>query len=421
MSLSTLIGHARLAYIEADTELRVASWNQGAVHLFGYSEDDTMGKALCELVPLDRDDLRTCRKTRVATCCHKNIEGREIQSEIFFTPIMNFHGDRLGMAVLAKDISARLKDKESLRQKEQHLADISGFAPIGMYHVDMDGKVVSANPEYAWMMGYESSDAIIEQMTDFAGQAFFDPDRAEEFMFGVYEAEEVARFRCRLKRKDQSFIWAQCYAKATRNKTGRISGFSGFSIDISETVRAEQALKEANERLKKLTVIDGLTQIPNRRRFDEYLVSEWKRHFRTREPMSMVLCDIDFFKFYNDTYGHQAGDDCLRKVAKTIAGCVQRSADLTARYGGEEFAIILPATDAAGAMMVSENVRYSIMDLELKHEKSAIAGYITLSLGVATMIPDDDNSAETLVSFADECLYEAKELGRNQSIGKDLS
>ena len=314
-----------------------------------------------------------------------------------------------------------MKDKKDLKQQEQYLAEISGFAPIGIYHVNMEGNIVSANPEYAWMMGYESAEAIAEQVTDFATQAFYDSDRAEEFMFGVYEAEEVIRFRCRLKRKDNSFVWALCYAKATQDDAGRMSGFNGFSIDISDTVRAENQLKKANERLKLLSVMDGLTQIPNRRKFDEYLDSEWHRLFRTKEPMSVVLCDIDFFKLYNDNYGHQAGDDCLQKVARAIADCAQRSIDIAARYGGEEFALILPATDAEGAMAVSEGIRNSVENLKLDHEKSTVNEYVTLSLGVATMIPGKDNSAEALVALADECLYQAKENGRNQSIGKDQS
>ncbi len=418
MALSTLVGHANLGYIEADTQLRVNSWNQGATQLFGYTEDDTMGKPLNDLIPVSQADLQGCTKTRVVTCSHVNNSGQELQYEIFYTPIMNFKGEIFGVAVLAKDISARLKDKENLKQKEQYLAEISGFAPIGIYHVNMEGNVVSANPEYAWMMGYESAEAVVEQITDFAIQAFYDVEKADEFMFGVFEAEEVIRFRCRLKRKENSFVWALCYAKATRDDSGRMNGFYGFSIDISETVRAEQELKKANERLKMLSVIDGLTQIPNRRRFDEYLESEWLRHSREKQPMSVILCDIDFFKLYNDNYGHQAGDDCLQKVAAAIDECAGRSSDLAARYGGEEFAIILPNTDAEGALEVSEQVRQKIESLRLAHEKSKINDVVTLSLGVATMVPSGDAAADVVVALADEGLYEAKESGRNRSVGK---
>lgn len=414
LALGNLIGHAKLGFIEADNELRVSSWNQGAVELFGYSENDTMGRFLNELIPVTKRELVNCKQTQILTSSHINNKGKEIQCDIFYAPIVTIKGEKIGVAVLANDISARLKDKADLKQQERHLKDIFGFAPIGIYHVDMSGKVVSANPEYAWMLGYESAEAITEQITEFSSQIFFDKEKAVEFMFGVNEAEEVIRFRCRLKRKDNSFVWALCYAKATHDGSGRKSGFNGFSIDISETVRAEQELKKVNEKLKMLSVIDGLTQIPNRRRFDEYLDSEWKRHYRDKGSLAVVICDIDFFKLYNDHYGHQGGDECLQKVARAIHECAGRPGDLAARYGGEEFVLILPNTDVTGALVVAEKVRMKTASLKIPHDKSKAGEYVSLSLGVSAMVPGTDNSAEGLVKEADEGLYQAKANGRNQ-------
>jgi diguanylate cyclase (GGDEF)-like protein/PAS domain S-box-containing protein len=416
LALGNLIGQAKLAYIEADNQLQVSSWNLGAMELFGYTEDETMGQFLNDLIPIEKQALVKCKKTQQVECSPVNIHGEKVQCEMFYAPILNKKGQKLGVAVLAKDISKRLKDEASLRKQEQHLKDIFGFAPIGIYHVNMEGHVLSANPEYAWMLGYESSDAVTEQITDFVDQVFVDYQRAEDFMTGLYESEQVMRFRCRLKRKDNSFVWALCYAKVTCDKTGRMNGFNGFSIDIGDTVRTEKELKEANKKLKMLSVMDGLTQIPNRRRFDEYLEIEWKRHYRNKKNISVILCDIDFFKPYNDTYGHQAGDDCLKKVAQAIDKSVHRPGDLAARYGGEEFVLVLPSTDMEGAMAVAEDVRTAIMNLKIVHEKSTVHEHITLSLGVSTMIPDKDNSHTALVAKADKALYEAKETGRNQSI-----
>ncbi len=418
LALGNLIGHARLAYIEADLQLQVSSWNLGAQDLFGYTEDDTMGRYLNELIPVSKRELTNCKKTQLLTCSHVNNSDQKMQCDIYYAPIMNTRGKKLGIAVLAKDISSRLKDKESLKLQEEYLKDIFGFAPIGIYRVNMEGRILTANAEYAWMLGYESAEAIADQITDFAMQTFYDQEKAEEFMSGVFESGSVIRFRCRLKRKDNSFVWALCYAKATHDDSGRMNGFNGFSIDISETIRAEMELKKANERLKMLSVIDGLTQIPNRRKFDEYLGSEWKRHYRDKDQMSVILCDIDFFKLYNDSYGHQAGDDCLQKVAQAIHSCANRASDLVARYGGEEFAVILPGTDPDGAMVVAEEVRTCVQNLLITHEKSNVCDHVTLSLGVATLVPNKDNSAEQLVLLADEALYEAKENGRNKSLRK---
>ncbi len=414
LTLGNLIGHASLAYIEADNDLHVSSWNKGARDLFGYTEDETMGRFLNELTPLKKRDLTNCRTTELINSQVQR-DGKTIQCEIFYSPIINTKGEKLGVAVLAKDISARLKDKATLKHHEQNLSQVFEFAPIGFFHVNRDGNINSSNPEYAWMMGYESSEAVVEQITDFYSQTFFDKERSEEFRFSLREAGEIIRFRARLKRKDNSFVWALCYAKATQEASGRTDGFNGFAIDISETVRAEQELKKVNEKLKMLSVIDGLTQIPNRRKFDDYLGTEWNRHYRNKETMSLILSDIDFFKLYNDNYGHQEGDDCLVRVAKSIQTSASRSSDLAARYGGEEFAVVLPHTDAKGALIVSEEIRKNIEKLMIPHEKSEVNAHVTLSLGVATAMPGADNSAEGLLAMADEALYEAKEKGRNQS------
>ncbi len=414
LALSDLIGHADIAYIEANRKLEVVYWNQGAVRMFGLSEDDAMGQFLYDLLSLKKRELRACTETTLATFSRQDTKGCTIPYVLYYAPIMKVNGEKLGVAVMAKDILGNEKEKAAFRSRDKNLDDIFEFAPMGIYHINKEGNVVCANPEYAWMLGYESAQAAAEQISDFVGQTFYDPEIAEEFMFGVYEAEEVIRLRARLKKKDESLVWAICYARATKDEDGRINGFNGFSIDISEMVRTEEQLKAANEKLKMLSVMDGLTRISNRRRFDEYLDAEWRRHYRDKEQLSVILCDIDFFKLYNDNYGHQAGDECLIKVAGAIAASAARAADLAARYGGEEFALILPHTDASGAMAVAETVRESVQNLKIEHEMSKVSTHVSLSLGVATMVPDEGYQAEDLVALADKALYEAKENGRNK-------
>jgi two-component system cell cycle response regulator len=161
--------------------------------------------------------------------------------------------------------------------------------------------------------------------------------------------------------------------------------------------------------------IDGLTQIANRRRFDEYLIQEWGRHIRIQQPLSLMLCDVDHFKLYNDRYGHQAGDECLKNVAKAINHCF-RTGDLVARYGGEEFAMVLPHTHCAGAVQVAERVRSGVAAAALSHVASPVADHVTVSIGVAcrTPQPKDAANSRTLIEEADRNLYLAKHRGRNQ-------
>jgi diguanylate cyclase (GGDEF)-like protein len=175
-------------------------------------------------------------------------------------------------------------------------------------------------------------------------------------------------------------------------------------------------LQHANLELLKLANIDGLTQIPNRRNFDRYLAEEWQRHLREQQPLALILIDIDYFKSYNDHYGHQCGDDCLIQVAQAIAKIPQRPTDLVARYGGEEFVTILSNTSAEGALIVAKSIRKAIADLGIPHFKSEVSNYITLSLGIASLIPTPDKSLEDLIANADRALYAAKRKGRDRAI-----
>jgi len=174
-----------------------------------------------------------------------------------------------------------------------------------------------------------------------------------------------------------------------------------------------QKLEIANRELQRLASLDGLTGVANRRRFDEYLDVEWRRLAREKLPLSLILCDIDFFKKYNDTYGHQAGDACLRRVADALRFCARRSVDLVARYGGEEFAVILPNTTDVGASLVAEEIRTVVNALEIAHAQSAVSEHVTLSLGVACMQPTVNAPPSILIAVADAALYKAKAAGRN--------
>lgn len=186
-----------------------------------------------------------------------------------------------------------------------------------------------------------------------------------------------------------------------------------LEIEVNIRKQIEQELKDANKELKLISSRDGLTGIANRRYYDEYLAIEWERMARDRKPLSLLMCDIDFFKKYNDAYGHLEGDSCLKSVAQAIDDSCKRPADLAARYGGEEFAVILPDTDIDGAELVAESIREAINTLNIEHYDSP-EGHVTLSIGASTLIPVHGGEARGLVQRADAALYRAKTMGRNR-------
>lgn len=175
-----------------------------------------------------------------------------------------------------------------------------------------------------------------------------------------------------------------------------------------------QSLTEANHRLNELATLDGLTQVANRRRFNEYLDAQWRESRREQSPLSLVLCDVDYFKKFNDTYGHLAGDDCLKSVARAIAQIVKRPDDLVARYGGEEFAMILPRTDLTGAAHIAQIMRLAVQRLQIPHCSSHVRDTVSLSLGVASLIPTPETDPQVLINQADQALYQAKAAGRDR-------
>jgi diguanylate cyclase (GGDEF)-like protein len=179
-------------------------------------------------------------------------------------------------------------------------------------------------------------------------------------------------------------------------------------------------LEAANKALQHLAHVDGLTGVANRRRFNNYLNSQWLNLVPERSPLSLILCDIDFFKLYNDKYGHPAGDICLQKVGTVLSETVHNSQDLVARYGGEEFAVIMPNTNMGGAVHFAAAMQARVRELEILHEPSTISSYVTLSLGVATTIPTFESEPSSLILEADKALYKAKAEGRNRIILKQM-
>ena len=186
------------------------------------------------------------------------------------------------------------------------------------------------------------------------------------------------------------------------------------TVIVQARVRTHLTLKRNIDLLESLAFLDGLTGIPNRRRFDKELRSEWNRALRGQSPLSLLIADVDYFKKYNDHYGHGPGDEVLRKIARAIKASVQRTGDLVARYGGEEFVVLLPATDRRGVYRVAQRIQENIKALGIPHLHSPVAEQVTISLGGYTLVPGAGGCNELLLERADKLLYQAKQSGRNR-------
>lgn len=183
-------------------------------------------------------------------------------------------------------------------------------------------------------------------------------------------------------------------------------------IIVRARVRTHLTLKLQNDLLRSMALMDGLTGVANRRKFDEDISADWRQCFREQKPLSLILADVDFFKRYNDRYGHQAGDGCLKSVAQALFETVRRPYDLVARYGGEEFACVLPNTGLSGAVEIAERMQERIRALGIEHSASDVDRVVTVSLGVATLTPTGDLEYQALIEAADKQLYNAKKAGR---------
>jgi diguanylate cyclase (GGDEF)-like protein/PAS domain S-box-containing protein len=325
------------------------------------------------------------------------------------------------------DLEERVKDcrrlEASLRESEERfrfMAKTTGDVLYRLKYSTMKYDYISPSileltgysPEEIDAIGFSSLVIKVESLGENNLSIADIARNRQERKTGQYLADYLIRKKTGESRwlGDHSFPWL--------DESGNLIGSVGILSDITERKRVEATLRKMNQDLHLLATLDGLTGVANRRRFDEFISREWGRMRRERTPLSLILCDIDFFKLYNDTYGHQAGDDCLRAVAQAIRKSVNRPTDLVARYGGEEFAVVLSNTNAKGAVKIAENIRRQVEELSVAHHQPSGSRNLTISCGVSCLTPVEDNAPDRLIALADKGLYEAKNQGRNRVILK---
>jgi diguanylate cyclase (GGDEF)-like protein/PAS domain S-box-containing protein len=247
-----------------------------------------------------------------------------------------------------------------------------------------------------------------------------DQQRAQAIVRGLNSGTEGAMIECRIQKPGGEYIWVEASLRMVRNAaTGAPSGILNVVRDVSERKKAELRLQEAYNAVEALAVTDALTGLANRRRVDQYLATEWRRSQRDRQPLSLLMLDVDKFKTYNDTYGHQRGDSCLKQIAEACMDVVSRPGDLVARFGGEEFVVVLPNTESEGAEHIAEEICEALRNRRLPHSGNP-SGIVTISAGCATLIPRFGKHVPDLIEMADKALYKAKANGRDQVCNGNL-
>jgi len=213
--------------------------------------------------------------------------------------------------------------------------------------------------------------------------------------------------------KDGGYVWIRDVVHVVRNEAGEVESLVGFMFDISERKKTEEKLLTLQKELEALSFKDGLTGVANRRMFDSILEVEWANARRTNQPLSMILLDIDYFKQYNDHYGHVQGDQCLKRMGQVLSSAATRSRDFVARFGGEEFVLVLPETDEESAAKIAERCRNLLFKEQIPHEKSLVSQILSVSLGVGTIVPAHTDESIAFIEEVDKRLYRAKQNGRN--------
>ena len=269
------------------------------------------------------------------------------------------------------------------------------------------------------MGGWNSEELVSKDYLELVHEN--DRSNAEAIMRDLHSDGKDAILECRVRNKDGDYFWIEANLRLVHDpQTGLPSGILNVVRDVSERKKAEQKLQEAYNVVESLAITDALTGLANRRRFDQYLSSEWRRSMRDRQPLSLLMLDADKFKAYNDTYGHQRGDNCLKQIAEACMDVVSRPGDLVARFGGEEFVVVLPNTDSAGALHVANEICEALRSRRLPHSEN-LPGIVTISAGCATLIPSFGKHAPDLIEAADQALYKAKHNGRNQACEGNLT
>ena len=318
----------------------------------------------------------------------------------------------------AREIALQHEEKAKLAiELDSYLLAIGQHALVSV--ADRQGVIVEVNDKFCKVSGY-SRNELLGQNHRIINSGVHEKEFFEDLWSTISSGKKWNGELCN-RNKNGELYWVDGAIVPVRGKDGEVERYVSVRVDISKRKKYElgiekvnQSLTDANIELEALSRVDALTGIANRRHFDDTLACYISTMSRTDSPLTLMLCDVDHFKKYNDSYGHQAGDVCLQNIAKTIESNFTRGGDLVARYGGEEFAVVLPGVGKETAIMLAERMRATIESLKIEHGDSLVTNEVTISIGVISQQLDEQSSAADLIQKADKALYRAKEIGRNR-------
>ncbi len=315
------------------------------------------------------------------------------------------------------DVTESLAREAALRDAEARFRLLAEHSSDVVCQVDAAGVNLYVSPAVERLLGWTPKELLGKNGFELIHPE--DHSIFDDFHQCLVNGAEESTALCRFRRPDNSWIWIEGRARKMVASEARATPcYVVVWRDATERKHTEQLLRAALEQVEQIAHTDALTGLANRRQFDEFMQCEWRRCWRRQLPLSVLIIDADNFKSFNDRYGHLAGDECLRAIASQIAAVARRPGDLAARYGGEEFVLLMPETGHNGASHVANQLRTSVQRLALIHEGNPPTNVVTVSIGLATCVPNAGEStcsnAEAFLSAADRGLYQAKRCGRNR-------
>lgn len=406
---------------------RYITVNQAYANIAGYQPEEMVGMDWQKTVHPEDLDMMMAAYQQMLARGRVEVEARGIRKDgsIFYKQLVmltayDSQERAIGHHCFMKDISDRKQAEAALQESEERYRSVIASMTEGVVLQLANGQITACNASAerilgltpAQMMGRTSVDLDWRTVQE-DGSPF--PGEQHPAMITLGTGKPLSNVVMGIHKADRTLTWISINSQPLfhLHQSQPYAVVTTFT-DITERKQVEEMLRNQAQRDRLIARTDGLTKVANRRCFDERLQSEWPTLIEGQKLLSLIMLDVDYFKRFNDCYGHQAGDTCLVKVASSAALAVRRSSDLLARYGGEEFAVILPHTDAAGAIAVAESIQKAIRDLGIPHQQSDVSDIVTVSMGIATVIPSLGSSPDELVALADRALYDAKQQGRDR-------